>query len=67
MVSKRKESQKIRIKIKLNKQNVTIMSREEANKIVDAVCDYFNIEVNKLTLKESNEFYSYVYHSANII
>lgn len=44
-----------------------IMSREEANKVIDAVCDYFNIDVNKLTLKESNEFYSYVYHSANII
>ena len=43
------------------------MSREEADKVVDAVCDYFNIDINKLSLKEMNEFYSYVYHSANII
>ena len=43
------------------------MSREEVNKVVDAVCDYLNIDINKLPLEESIEFYSYVYHSVNII
>ena len=43
------------------------MNREEANTVVDAVCEYFNININKLSLKELNEFYSYIYHSANII
>lgn len=43
------------------------MGREEVNKVVDAVCDYFNIDINKLSLEESNKFYSYVYHSVNII
>jgi hypothetical protein len=42
------------------------MNREEVNKVVGAVCDYFNIDTNKLSLKEANEFYSYVYHSVNI-
>ena len=28
---------------------VVIMSREEANKIVDAVCKYFNIDICELT------------------
>lgn len=42
------------------------MDREEVNKVVDAVCDYFNIDINKLSLQKANEFYSHVYHSLNI-
>ena len=43
------------------------MSREEVNKVVNTVCDYFNIDINKLSLEESIKLYSYVYHSVNII
>ena len=43
------------------------MNREEVNKVVETVCDYFHIDVNKLSLQESNNLYNQVYHSVNII
>ncbi len=43
------------------------MSREEVNNVVDAVCDYFNIDINKLSLQESINLYNRAYHSVNII
>ena len=43
------------------------MNKEQANKIVDIVCNYFHIDVNKLSLQESINLYNRVYHSVNII
>ena len=43
------------------------MSIEQANKIVDTVCDYFQIDINKLSLQESINLYNQVYHSVNLI
>lgn len=43
------------------------MDREQANKIVDTICDYFHIDINKLSLQESINLYNRVYHSVNII
>ena len=42
-------------------------TRQEADKIVDAVLDYFNIDINKMSLTESTNFYNRIYHSVGII
>ena len=44
-----------------------MVTRKEADRIVDTVLDYFNIDINKMTLTESTNFYNRVYHSAGII
>lgn len=42
------------------------MTKSEVNKVVDAVCEYFKIDIKKMSLKESIEFYSHIYHSVNV-
>jgi len=45
-----------------------MVTRKEADKIVDIVLDYFKIDVNEMSLVESNDFYNRVlYHSVGII
>ena len=43
------------------------MTRNEVNKIVDTILDYFKIDINSMSLIESENFYNRVYHSAGII
>ena len=44
-----------------------MITRQEVDKVVDSVLDHFNIDLNKLSLTESIEFYNEIYHSVGII
>ena len=44
-----------------------MITRQEVDKVVDSVLDYFKIDLKKLSLNESIEFYNEIYHSVGII
>ena len=43
-----------------------MVTKTEANKIVDTVLDYFHISTNRMTLEESIHLYNQVYHSVGL-
>ena len=44
-----------------------MITRQKVDKIVDEVLDYFNIDINNISLTKSTELYNRVYHAAGII
>lgn len=44
-----------------------MIKRQEADKVVNAVLDYFKIDINNMSLFESTELYNRAYHAAGII
>ncbi len=43
------------------------MTRKEADVVIENVCDYFHINLNKLSMEESIKLYNTVYHSVGIL
>ena len=43
-----------------------MVTKTEANRIVDTILNYFHISANRMTLEESINLYNQVYHSVGL-